>query len=68
MVLISPTDATIVIEIFKIIKVLEIFSTLMESEEAFNDATGAIAFSSIIGLGLPVLDLQFLVLPSLLLI
>ena len=48
--LISPTDAAIVIEIFKKVKVPRILSTLMESEAAFNDATGAIAFSSIIAL------------------
>jgi monovalent cation:H+ antiporter, CPA1 family len=48
--LISPTDATIVIEIFKRMKVPRVLSTLMESEAAFNDATGAIAFSSIIAL------------------
>jgi monovalent cation:H+ antiporter, CPA1 family len=48
--LISPTDAAIVIEIFKRVKVPRILSTLMESEAAFNDATGAIAFSSIIAL------------------
>ena len=48
--LISPTDAAIVIEIFKTVKVPRILSTLMESEAAFNDATGAIAFSSIIAL------------------
>ncbi len=48
--LISPTDAAIVIEIFKSVRVPRILSTLMESEAAFNDATGAIAFSSIIAL------------------
>jgi monovalent cation:H+ antiporter, CPA1 family len=48
--LISPTDAAIVIEIFKKVKVPRVLSTLMESEAAFNDATGAIAFSSIIAL------------------
>ena len=48
--LIAPTDAAIVIEIFKKVKVPKILSTLMESEGAFNDATGAIAFSSIIAL------------------
>ena len=48
--LIAPTDAAIVIEIFKKVKVPKILSTLMESEAAFNDATGAIAFSSIIAL------------------
>ena len=49
-VLISPTDAAIVIEIFKRVKVPRVLSTLMESEAAFNDATGAIAFSSIVAL------------------
>ncbi len=48
--LISPTDAAIVIEIFKRVKVPRVLSTLMESEAAFNDATGAIAFSSIVAL------------------
>lgn len=48
--LISPTDAAIVIEIFKRVEVPRVPSTLMESEAAFNDATGAIAFSSIIAL------------------
>jgi len=48
--LISPTDAAIVIEIFKSVRVPKVLSTLMESEAAFNDATGAIAFSSIIAL------------------
>ncbi len=48
--LISPTDAAIVMEIFKRVKVPRVLSTLMESEAAFNDATGAIAFSSIIAL------------------
>jgi CPA1 family monovalent cation:H+ antiporter len=45
--LIAPTDAAIVIEIFKRIRVPKILSTLMESEAAFNDSTGAIVFSSI---------------------
>lgn len=48
--LISPTDAAIVIEIFKRVKVPRALSTLMESEAAFNDATGSIAFSSIVAL------------------
>ncbi|MFY9869598.1 MAG: sodium:proton antiporter, partial [Candidatus Nitrosopolaris sp.] len=48
--LISPTDAAIVIEIFKRVKVPRVLSTLMESEAAFNDAAGAIAFSSIVAL------------------
>ncbi len=50
--LISPTDAAIVIEIFKRVKVPKVLSNLMESEAAFNDATGAIAFSSIIALAI----------------
>jgi monovalent cation:H+ antiporter, CPA1 family len=50
--LISPTDAAIVIEMFKSVRVPRVLSTLMESEAAFNDATGAIAFSSIIALAI----------------
>ena len=50
--LISPTDAAIVIEIFRRVKVPKVLSNLMESEAAFNDATGAIAFSSIIALAI----------------
>ena len=42
--LISPTDATIVIEIFKGVKVLRVLSTLMESEAAFNDAAEPLPF------------------------
>ncbi|HYT43996.1 MAG TPA: cation:proton antiporter, partial [Methylomirabilota bacterium] len=48
--LIAPTDAAIVIEIFKRVRVPKILSTLMESEAAFNDSTGSIVFSSIIAL------------------
>jgi monovalent cation:H+ antiporter, CPA1 family len=48
--LIAPTDAAIVIGIFKRVRVPKILSTLMESEAAFNDATGAIVFSSIIAI------------------
>ena len=48
--LIAPTDAAIVIEIFKRVRVPKILSTLMESEAAFNDSTGAIVFSSIIAI------------------
>ena len=59
--LIAPTDAAIVIEIFKRVKVPRVLSTLMESEAAFNDATGAIAFSSIIALSVGMLGIQFLV-------
>jgi monovalent cation:H+ antiporter, CPA1 family len=48
--LIAPTDAAIVIEIFKRVKVPKVLSTLMEFEASFNDATGAIVFSSIVAL------------------
>lgn len=48
--LIAPTDAAIVIEIFKKVKLPMLLSTLMESESSFNDATGIIAFSSIVSL------------------
>lgn len=48
--LIAPTDAAIVIEIFKKIRVPKLLSTLMESESSFNDATGIIAFSSIVAI------------------
>ncbi len=48
--LIAPTDAAMVIEIFKKVKVPKLLSTLMESESSFNDATGIIAFSSIVAL------------------
>jgi Na+:H+ antiporter len=50
--LISPTDAVMVIEIFKKMRVPALLANLMESEASFNDATGAIAFSSIIALAL----------------
>jgi CPA1 family monovalent cation:H+ antiporter len=49
--LIAPTDAVIVIEIFKRVRgVPGILSTIMESEASLNDATGIIVFSSIITL------------------
>jgi CPA1 family monovalent cation:H+ antiporter len=50
--LIAPTDAAIVIEIFKRVKVPIKLATLMESEASFNDAAGAIIFSSIIAVSL----------------
>jgi CPA1 family monovalent cation:H+ antiporter len=50
--LIAPTDAAMVIEVFKKVKVPKLLSTLMESESSFNDATGIIAFSSILALSL----------------
>jgi CPA1 family monovalent cation:H+ antiporter len=48
--LIAPTDAAIVIEVFKRVKVPKSLATLMESEASFNDATGVIIFSSIIAI------------------
>jgi len=49
--LIAPTDAAIVIEIFKRVRgVPGLLSTIMESEATLNDATGIIIFSSIITL------------------
>jgi CPA1 family monovalent cation:H+ antiporter len=50
--LIAPTDAAIVIEIFKRVKVPSQLAMLMESEASFNDAAGAIIFSSIIALSI----------------
>ena len=49
--LIAPTDAVIVIEIFKKVKIPKTLATLMESEASFNDAAGVIIFSSIIAIG-----------------
>ena len=48
--LIAPTDAAIVIEIFKRVRAPKLLSTLMESEASFNDATGVIIFSSILAI------------------
>lgn len=48
--LIAPTDAAIVIEVFKKVRVPKLLATLMESEASFNDATGVIIFSSIIAI------------------
>ena len=50
--LIAPTDAAIVIEVFKKVRVPKLLSTLMESEASFNDATGVIMFSSIIAIAI----------------
>jgi len=50
--LIAPTDAAIVIEVFKRMKIPVQLATLMESEASFNDAAGAIIFSSIIALSI----------------
>lgn len=48
--LMSPTDAAVVIEIFKRVRIPKPLSTLMESEASLNDATGAIVYSSIIAI------------------
>ncbi len=48
--LIAPTDAAIVIEVFKRVRVPKLLATMMESEASFNDATGVILFSSIIAI------------------
>ena len=48
--LIAPTDAAIVIEVFKRVKAPKALATLMESEASFNDATGVIIFSSIMAI------------------
>ncbi|HJU14114.1 MAG TPA: sodium:proton antiporter [Candidatus Nitrosotalea sp.] len=48
--LIAPTDAAIVIEVFKRIKAPQTLTVLMQSEASFNDATGLVIFSSIIAL------------------
>lgn len=48
--LIAPTDAAIVIEVLKKVRVPKLLATLMESEASFNDATGVIIFSSIIAI------------------
>ena len=46
--LMSPTDAAVVIEIFKRVRVPQSLGALMESEASLNDATGAIVYSAII--------------------
>jgi monovalent cation:H+ antiporter, CPA1 family len=50
--LIAPTDAAIVIEVFKRVKVPSALTMLMQSEASFNDATGVIIFSSIMAIAL----------------
>jgi CPA1 family monovalent cation:H+ antiporter len=50
--LIAPTDAAIVIQVFKRIRVPESLTMLMESEASFNDATGVVIFSSIMAIAL----------------
>lgn len=48
--MISSTDAAIVIKTFKILKVPRLLSTILEMESSFNDATGIIVFSSVVGI------------------
>ena len=48
--LISPTDAAIVIKTFKILKVPRLLSTIVEMESSFNDATGIIIFTTVVGI------------------
>jgi CPA1 family monovalent cation:H+ antiporter len=48
--LISSTDAAIVIKTFKMLKVPRLLSTILEMESSFNDATGIIIFTSIVGI------------------
>ncbi len=50
--LIAPTDAAMVIEVFKRIKAPSSLTVLMQSEASFNDATGIVIFSSIIAIAL----------------
>lgn len=50
--LIAPTDAAIVIEVFKRVKVPATLAMLMESEASFNDAAGVVIFSSIMAIAL----------------
>ncbi len=47
---ISPTNAAIVIKTFKMLKVPRLLSTILEMESSFNDATGIIIFSSVVGI------------------
>lgn len=48
--LISPTDAAIVIKTFKMLKTPRLLSTIVEMESSFNDATGIIIFTLIVGI------------------
>jgi CPA1 family monovalent cation:H+ antiporter len=53
--LIAPTDTVTVLEVFRRVKVPSKLSTLLDTEAAFNDATGIVLFTIIlssIGLGL----------------
>jgi CPA1 family monovalent cation:H+ antiporter len=46
--LIAPTDAVTVLEIFRRVKVPSKLSTLLDTEAAFNDATGIVLFTIIL--------------------
>ncbi len=48
--LISSTDAAIVIKTFKMLKVPKLLSTILEMESSFNDATGIIIFTFVVGI------------------
>ncbi|MGN6347439.1 MAG: cation:proton antiporter, partial [Candidatus Nitrosocosmicus sp.] len=48
--LISPTDAAIVIKTFKMLKTPRLLSTIVEMESSFNDATGIIIFTLVVGI------------------
>ncbi|MGI0087772.1 MAG: cation:proton antiporter [Nitrosotalea sp.] len=50
--LIAPTDAAIVIQVFKQVRVPRALTMLMESEASFNDATGVVIFSSIMAIAI----------------
>lgn len=50
--LIAPTDAAIVIEVFKRVRVPSRLTRMMESEASFNDASGVVIFSSIMAIAL----------------
>src|SRR6266498_1198881 len=58
--LIAPTDPSVVIDMFRRLKVPKQLSALMQFEASFNDATGLIIFSSIVTLllatGSPILS------------
>ena len=46
--IIAPTDAVTVLEVFRRINVPSRLSTLIQTEAAFNDATGIVAFSIVL--------------------
>jgi monovalent cation:H+ antiporter, CPA1 family len=58
--LIAPTDPSVVIDMFRRLKVPKQLSALMQFEASFNDATGLIIFSSVVTLllatGSPILS------------